>query len=190
MRPRRYQQQQPVLKFPRQSDFICTVAEQKHPATSRNNMELSDFIPKSEGYLSFWLIFVRLNHSETCYVTLTNAQLGLTSLFNTAQGHATTYYTRRIYNVRSNEVTPLSARTFGTWTALSGLVRLFAAYNIHDRVAYDLGLATFVIAWLHFAEELAIWGTAGLNGGVKEPVIVSSASVAWMVWARSAYLGG
>ncbi|KAI9718294.1 MAG: hypothetical protein M1828_006758 [Chrysothrix sp. TS-e1954] len=127
--------------------------------------------------------------SEPCEGDFKPSKVGLTSFFNTAQGHATTRYTRRIYNARPSEVTPLSSRTFGTWTALSGLVRLFAAYNITNQVAFDLGFSTFVIAWLHFVEEMAIWGTAGVDGGVVEPAIVSTLSAVWMWWTRNAYLG-
>ncbi|KAG6836825.1 hypothetical protein H0H93_002671 [Arthromyces matolae] len=42
--------------------------------------------------------------------------------------------TRRIYNVKPNTVTALQARTFGAWTLTSAVIRLYAAYNIHNKI--------------------------------------------------------
>ena len=116
--------------------------------------------------------------------------MAITSFFNTAQSHATTFYTRRIYNARPSDVTPLSARTFGTWTLLSGLVRLYTAYNIRNAVLYDLGMCTFAIAWLHFVLEWTMWGTIRSGRGLWEPFFISTVTIVWMWSARADYVGG
>ena len=92
-------------------------------------------------------------------------------------------------------MTGLQARTFAVWTALSGVVRLYAAYNISskpfvlrfrltrrasadttrlvmDRV-YDMTLFTYLFAFGHFASELFIFRTASFGLGVVGPVLVS-----------------
>lgn len=95
-------------------------------------------------------------------------------------------------------MTGLQARTFAVWTALSGVVRLYAAYNINlkmcvlrsisterasvdtthllmDRI-YDLTLFTYLFAFAHFGSELLIFRTASFGPGALSPVVVSSES--------------
>jgi len=92
-------------------------------------------------------------------------------------------------------VTGLQARTFAVWTALSGVVRLYAAYNINQKVCvldshliirasadakccriYDLTLFTYLFAFAHFTSELLIFRTASFGPGALSPVLVSSES--------------
>lgn len=95
-------------------------------------------------------------------------------------------------------MTELQARTFAVWTALSGVVRLYAAYNIKlkmsvpgshltrvhtdamyfttDRI-YDLTLFTYLFAFAHFGSELLIFRTASFGPGALSPVVVSSESI-------------
>lgn len=95
-------------------------------------------------------------------------------------------------------VTGLQARTFAVWTALSGVVRLYAAYNINQKMCvldlhfitrtsahamcfvmsriYDLTLFTYLFAFAHFGSELLIFRTASFGPGALSPVIVSSES--------------
>jgi hypothetical protein len=67
----------------------------------------------------------------------------------------------RIYfRATPSDVTTLSSRTFGTWNLLSTIVRIYAAYHIHEsdclrlRVV-DMALAHFGIEWLIFDVDLA-----------------------------------
>jgi Erg28 like protein len=98
--------------------------------------------------------------------------------------------TRGLIYIRT--VTPLQARTFGIWTLTSAVVRLYAAYNITNKVyarlsfrsrkrvlypfsrVYDMAFFTYLIAFAHFSSELLIFKTASINPGVMSPVIVSS----------------
>lgn len=85
-------------------------------------------------------------------------------------------------------VTGLSSRTFAVWSLLSGIVRIYAAYDVHNpmyvstpcivfrahRRLYNLTLWTFGLAWIHFASEWTVYRTAGIGPGLLSPVIVSS----------------
>lgn len=86
-------------------------------------------------------------------------------------------------------VTPLSARTFGTWTAITAIVRLYAAYHINEKAVYELSQWSFVIAWLHFISEWAIFRTTRLGAGLAGPLIVSTSSIIWMWLQRDFYVG-
>ncbi|THH02802.1 hypothetical protein EW026_g118 [Hermanssonia centrifuga] len=116
-----------------------------------------DFLPQGDGMLPRWILTV-----------------AVMAIFNTIQNFATTKLTRRIYNVLPNAVTPLQARTFGVWTLMSAVVRVYAAYNIHDKSIYDMTLLSFLIAFGHFSSEILIFRTATLSAAVVSPVIVSS----------------
>ena len=77
-----------------------------------------------------------------------------------------------------------SARRFGTWTLLSGIIRLYAVYNIHNNALYVLALWTYVIAGAHFAAEKVFFGDR-LNVGALS---VASVSTGWMLAQWSFYV--
>lgn len=85
-------------------------------------------------------------------------------------------------------VSSLQSRTFGTWTTLSSVVRLYAAYNIHNKVAYELCMATWLIALAHFASEWLVFGTAKMSRGLASPLLVAGVSGAWMILCREEYV--
>lgn len=86
----------------------------------------------------------------------------------------------------TSPVTPLSARTFGTWTAITAVVRLYAAYHIQVPVMYELALWTFGVAWAHFMSEWLVFKTTKMASGLAGPVIVSTTSLIWM-WLQWDY---
>lgn len=55
------------------------------------------------------------------------------SVGNTLQSYVTLKFTRRVYSRRTDQVTPLLSRMFGTWTVMSALVRGMAGLHIHNR---------------------------------------------------------
>ncbi|ORY09541.1 Erg28 protein [Clohesyomyces aquaticus] len=153
----------------------------------------SSYLPPVEGLLPKWLLLV-----------------SVISVANSVQAYATLTYTQRVYNhpappspsapsstpsqtlkptESANPVTPLSARTFGTWTFLSSVIRLYAAYNISDPLIYQLALWTYGIAWAHFMSEWWVFGTARWGAGLAGPVCVASGSLVWM-WAQKEYYLG
>jgi len=135
---------------------------------------VSPYLPQHEGLLPKWLLLV-----------------SVISVANSVQAYSTLKFTRRVYsgtvNPKTNDaypstspVTPLSARTFGTWTLITSIVRLYAAYNIDDPIVYQLGLWTYAIAWLHFVSEWFIFKTARWGAGLAGPVFVATGSLLWM----------
>ncbi|KAI3635600.1 hypothetical protein MIR68_006238 [Amoeboaphelidium protococcarum] len=111
--------------------------------------------------------------------------VSLASIFNTVQCFLDqkSVLTKKIYIAQPNQVTPLMARMFGTWTLLSTIIRLYTAYNIYDTTACVMCLATFGIALFHFASEIWIFKTSNLSSkGVIAPLIIASTSIVWMYW--------
>ncbi|KAI5811603.1 Erg28 like protein-domain-containing protein [Peziza echinospora] len=113
------------------------------------------------------------------------------ALGNSIQSYMTTTFTKRVYAVDSDKnVTPLSSRTFGTWTILSAIIRGYAAYNMHNAQLYNICILSYVLAFAHFASEWLVFGTARFGEGLVGPLVVSTASFAWMVAQRGEYLAG
>ncbi|KIX08881.1 uncharacterized protein Z518_03538 [Rhinocladiella mackenziei CBS 650.93] len=149
---------------------------------------LLSILPPHEGLLPKWLVL-----------------LSATSMGNSIQAYTTLKYTTQVYpgwrsskeghkpsssnaDPESSPVTPLSSRTFGTWTFLAAVVRIYAAHNITNRLFYDLAIWTYVIAVWHFFSEWLIFGSTRWGRGLAGPVIVSSMSLIWMLWSRDAYV--
>ena len=112
--------------------------------------------------------------------------VSIAAIFNTAQCFLdpSVKLTKRVYAQQPAQVTQLMARMFGTWTALSSIIRLYGAYHLHDRTAFYMTFATFVIAFGHFTSELLIYKTTSLRSpGLLSPMIVSSLSIVWMALA-------
>lgn len=116
---------------------------------------------------------------------------------NSIQAYASLAPTQRVYSGSAvaagqkkgaavSPVTPLSARTFGTWTAITSVVRLYAAYHIDVPVMYELALWTFGVAWAHFMSEWLVFKTTKMSSGLAGPVIVSTSSLIWM-WLQWGY---
>lgn len=134
-----------------------------------------------------------------------NTQTSSLGTFNSIQAYLTLTYTARVYNgtvknyrkltqssapveVEESPVTPLSARTFGTWTLLSSVIRIYAAYNINNPIMYQLAVCTYVIAGFHFYSEWLVFGSAKLGAGIAGPLVVASLSLVWMVSAWGYYV--
>ncbi|KAA8902234.1 Erg28 like protein-domain-containing protein [Sphaerosporella brunnea] len=132
---------------------------------------LLQLLPQTPGLLPKWLLFV-----------------SLVATFNSVQNYTTLKLTRRVYSQRPQDVTALSTRTFGTWTFLSAVVRAYAAYHIANPQVYDLCLWSYVLAAAHFVSEWLLFGTARLGAGLAGPLVVSSASIVWMLTQRGAYV--
>ncbi|KAI4277236.1 MAG: hypothetical protein LQ337_001950 [Flavoplaca oasis] len=132
---------------------------------------MTSYLPQNEGYLQYWLLL-----------------LSVVSIGNSVQSYLTTSYTRRVYSAPETTVTPLHARTFGTYTALASIIRLYAAYNITDPMLYQLAIWTYIVALGHFYSEWLVFGTARWGKGLAGPVIISVSSLAWMVVQWGVYV--
>ncbi|KAJ5902867.1 Ergosterol biosynthetic protein 28 [Penicillium taxi] len=133
--------------------------------------QLLSYLPPSEGLLPKWLLFV-----------------SVVSAVNSVQSYVSPDYTSKLYTNGALAVGALPGRVFGTWTFLSAVIRMTAAYNIDSPIAYNLAIWTYAIALAHFTGEL-IFGNAVLKGRFLSPLIVASSSVAWMLTQREFYLG-
>ncbi|KAK0261993.1 ergosterol biosynthesis protein [Friedmanniomyces endolithicus] len=134
--------------------------------------QLTAYLPS--GWLPKWLLF-----------------LSIVSIGNSVQAYVSLAGTREVYAgsaPSSSPVTPLSARTFGTWTALSSIIRLYAAYHIQEPVVYQLALWTYGLAFAHFASEWLVFGTARWGRGLAGPIFVSTVTGSWMLAQWSSYV--
>ncbi|EJD48956.1 Erg28-like protein [Auricularia subglabra TFB-10046 SS5] len=128
-------------------------------------------LPKTPGLLPKW-----------------TALVASMAIFNAVQNLFGTTLTRRIYSAKPVQVTDLSARTFGIWTLLSAVVRLYCAYHITEQTIYDVTVWSYVIVLMHFGSELLVFRTASLGPGLVSPLIVGSTSLVWMLTQRDYYL--
>ena len=115
---------------------------------------------------------------------------------NSIQAYSTLLYTQQVYCGTSSSNPPskspanaLSSRTFGTWSLLSAVVRLYAAYNIDDPVVYQLAFWTYAIACAHFFAEWQIYRTTAWGRGLAGPILVSTSSLIWMWVQKDRYVG-
>lgn len=142
---------------------------------------ISAYLPQHEGLLPKWLLLV-----------------SVISALNSAQAYKTLHFTQRVYSgsadrpslvskaypnaqAPNSPVTPLMSRTFGTWTFLSSVIRMYAAYHIDEPVVYQLALWTYGIAWSHFVSEWLVFRSASWGAGLASPVIVATSSLCWML---------
>lgn len=138
--------------------------------------QFRSILPYSKGgYLPSWLLFI-----------------SVVSIFNSLQTYQTPdlSLTRRVYeNAPRNQVTNLSARTFGTWTLITSIVRFYAAYHlVGNKPVYDMCMWTFAVAGFHFVSEWLVFRTCKLGKGLAGPLVVSSVSMVWMWTQRGWYV--
>jgi hypothetical protein len=88
----------------------------------------------------------------------------------------------------TSPVTPLSARTFGTWTFLVGVVRIYAAYHIDEESWYQLAIWTYLVAFGHFMSECFVYRTARPRGPWLAPTSVATLSLVWLIAQYSSYV--
>lgn len=125
------------------------------------------------GYLPKWFLFI-----------------SVVSVFNSLQTYVSGLeLTRRVYENKPQEVTPLSARTFGTWTLVSSFIRLYGAFHLNEKNVYQLTFISYAIALLHFISELVIYRTCRVGKGILGPLVVATTSLTWMWCQKEYYIG-
>lgn len=88
----------------------------------------------------------------------------------------------------TDQMTPLAARLFGTWTFMVSIVRLYAAYNLHIGPMYDLAVWTYIVALIHFGSEVLVFKGMRFGGPQTLPLIVATTALIWMPSVRSYYV--
>ncbi|KZT59132.1 ergosterol biosynthesis protein Erg28 [Calocera cornea HHB12733] len=122
---------------------------------------------------------------------LWNLIAGSTAVIYAFQNLASDSGSKLVYlaGARKGLVNTLQSRNFALWSLTNGIVRFYFAYNVGNPVVYDITLATYVIATLHFLSEWLVFRTCALGGGVVSPLIVAGSSIVWMTTQREFYLG-
>lgn len=125
------------------------------------------------GYLPKWLLFI-----------------SIVSVFNSVQTYISGLeLTRRVYERKPEETTSLSARTFGTWTFVSCVIRFYGAMYLNEEHIYQLAFISYIIALVHFGSELLFFRTCKLGKGFMGPLVVSTTSLVWMYNQKEYYTG-
>ena len=79
------------------------------------------------------------------------------------------------------------AHIYGVKNIYSGLIRLYAAYNIHKRELYHLALMTYVGVFAFYAMEWLIWKTVRLRETASS-FLISGVMLSWMLIEQDRYL--
>lgn len=87
-----------------------------------------------------------------------------------------------------DQVTPLAARVFGTYTFMAGIIRFYASYNLENESLYKLGIWTHVIAAVHFTSEFFIYKTLRFSGPQIFPFLAAYGGTLWMVLQYGYYV--
>ena len=148
---------------------------------------MTSYLPDAYGLLPIWLFWV--DESPRCKCLADSPKVSIISAANSVQAYITTRFTSRVYS--PSAVNPLSSRTFGTWTFVSSVIRMYAAYNISDPLIYHLTLWTFGIALAHFSSEWLYFGSTKLDKGLLPSMLVATGSLTWMLLQWEFYsMGG
>ncbi|KAL7627247.1 hypothetical protein AAE478_001436 [Parahypoxylon ruwenzoriense] len=87
-----------------------------------------------------------------------------------------------------DQVTPLAARLFGTYTLISAIVRIYASYNLHLAPVYNIALWTYIVALVHFGSEWVVYRTAYLGAPILFPFFFATVGIVWMVTQYNFYV--
>ncbi|KAK8060038.1 transmembrane domain-containing protein [Apiospora saccharicola] len=87
-----------------------------------------------------------------------------------------------------DQVTPLAARLFGTYTLISAIVRLYASYHLNLEPVYMMAMSTYLVALAHFATEYFFYKTYYMGGPQLMPFLFATSGTVWMVMQKSYYV--
>lgn len=80
----------------------------------------------------------------------------------------------------------LTAHVYGIKNFYTAMIRLYAAYNIHDPQLYNLAILTWVGVLFLFSTELFIWQTVRAKEGWI-PIATSVVGLYWMMTQKEWY---
>ncbi|KAI1208490.1 Erg28-like protein [Annulohypoxylon truncatum] len=168
---------------------------------------LKEYLPQSEGYLPYYLVvtsILAVGNSLQNYLTLhfsrrlyngqfvPNPSLPPKSAkFNPEDSTQKFLPANAVSNPKGartqDQVTPLAARLFGTYTIISAIVRIYAAYYLHLAPVYQMTIWTYVVALFHFGSEFAVYRTAYL-GPIATTFFFATVGITWMASQYSFYV--
>ncbi|KAJ8126433.1 hypothetical protein O1611_g7203 [Lasiodiplodia mahajangana] len=168
---------------------------------------LKAYLPAGEGYLPYYMFglsVVSVGNSLQNYLTLhysrriyngqfvpnpslpskstgfdpedSTLKLTAASAVNTKDGRTT------------DQVTPLAARLFGTYTFISAIVRIYASYYLHLAPVYNMAIWTYIVALFHFGSECAVYRTAYIGPPILFPFFFATLGIIWMTSQYSFYV--
>ncbi|VEU21355.1 DEKNAAC102659 [Brettanomyces naardenensis] len=133
---------------------------------------ITSHLPTAPGLLPKWLFFI-----------------SVVSIFNSIQTYVNLELTKQVYGNKPEQVSPLSARTFGTWTLISAIVRYYTSFHTDDVNVYNICIASYCVALWHFGSEWLWYRTCRFDKGLFGPLIVSTLSITWMLTQKEFYTG-
>jgi hypothetical protein len=89
----------------------------------------------------------------------------------------------------NDQMTPLAARLFAAWTFITGVIRLYTAYDVSNPTLYQLSLLTHVVAASHFLSEFLVFKTCPSSGPLVFPIMAGSTGTVWMALQYAHYVG-
>ncbi|RYP53609.1 hypothetical protein DL768_001473 [Monosporascus sp. mg162] len=170
---------------------------------------LQSLLPPAKGYLPYYMLslsLIAVGNSLQNYVTLhytrrlynglfvpnTNASPSSSSGSSTDPEDATDKLVPAGGSAKEgrarDQVTPLAARLFGTYTLISAVVRIYASYHLHLAPVYQMALWTYVVALAHFASEFFVYKTTRFGTPVAMPFFFATVGVTWMVGQYGFYV--
>ncbi|KAI1334486.1 transmembrane domain-containing protein [Xylariaceae sp. FL0016] len=170
---------------------------------------LQAYLPPAKGYLPYYMLgtsIIAVGNSLQNYLTLHysrrlyNGQFvpnpslpPQTGTFNPADSThkllpATSASAGGKEGRSQDQVTPLAARLFGTYTLISAIVRIYASYSLHLAPVYNITLWTYIVALAHFGSEYAYYRTAYLSPPILFPFFFASVGITWMLTQYSFYV--
>ena len=72
---------------------------------------------------------------------------------------------------------------YGTWTFLSSIIRVYAAWKIENVDLYVLAMCTYGVAAVYFSLEALIFNVHNLSS--KSAILVAVLTLAWMALEAS-----
>ena len=149
---------------------------------------MTNYLPTYDGLLPSSLLLVGIPLFPMFKQVLTTSQTSAFAVFNSIQAYSSLHLTRRMYSGPNSSVTPLSARTFGTWTILAAIIRVFAAYHISDPAWYQLCLLTYAVGIGHFMAEWLIFKTMIWGLPLVSTLAVAGTNLIWMLAQWDSYV--
>ncbi|KAK3294360.1 uncharacterized protein B0H64DRAFT_185349 [Chaetomium fimeti] len=87
-----------------------------------------------------------------------------------------------------DQVSPLAARVFGTYTFVAGIIRFYACYQLENPGMYQLAMWTHIIASIHFTTEMLVFKTIRFSGPQVFPFLAGYGGAIWMLMQYNHYV--
>lgn len=87
-----------------------------------------------------------------------------------------------------DQVTPLAARLFATYTLISAIVRIYASFHLDKEPVYMMAMWTYLVALGHFISEGVVYRTFHITGPQLFPLVLATVGTTWMVMQKDFYV--